>query len=607
MRPYRRLLCAVTAVGSLLALSGAAGAADGDPHLKSCYASPNTAPCIQLEPAAQAADVELSPDGRHLYAAVWYLGAGYNGLRILDVGAGGTLGLRPGAAATTDQAPQDVDMTPDGQTVYVAAGNQLVVFARDTSSGALTLLQCVGPAPCMPVTAASSFESVAISPDSASVYARGANQLVVFDRSGSGTLSQKLGLAGCFAEESLLPCAAVPGLAGGGGNELAVSPDGRHVYVPNQSPGGVAVFGRAGDGSLSGAGCITVGGTSGAAGGVECVAGSSTLAQASAVNRDAQGAHVVVSGSGGNTVFRRDTSTGGLSQTDCVDEVGAAPPPSGCREVKGAAGSDAAFTPDGNDVVLNASYGLSFFTFDRAAGRLTQRPTRGCIAAVAGAPCVHVPGILGGVGGVTVSSNGHHVFAAFRNGSIASFERDLAPRCQSPTITVRTRRPLVVPLRCSDENGDSITLSVVSPPTFGTLGRVDQTNDRVLYTPDPKRKGKDTFRYRATALGSAGPTATVTLNVVAPPAKSDRTPPNTRITAGPPKTTRLRKVMFRFRSTERGSDFQCKPDWRKRWASCRSPKSYANLRRGKHTFLVRAIDRVGNVDRTPAKRVWTIR
>jgi DNA-binding beta-propeller fold protein YncE len=617
MGAERRLICAAAVAGSLFALSGAAGAADGDPYLKTCYSSPNAAPCVQLDPAAQAADAELSPDGRHLYAAVWDVGGGYNGVRIFEVGSGGTIALRPGAAITTEQGPRDIDFSPDGRSAYVAAGNQLVVLARDPTSGALGFLQCFGPAPCTPVTAASSFEAVAVSPDSASVYARGANQLVIFDRNtGSGALSQKLGLAGCYAEESLLPCAVAAGVAGSG-NELVVSPDGRNVYVSNHAPGGVAVFNRTSDGTLTqptgtSGGCITTGGTSGAVGGAECLSASPTLAQASAVNVDAQGGFIIVSAARGNTVFRRDASTGLLSQTDCLDEVGAAGPPSGCHEVKGAAGTDAAFTPDGNDVVLNASgFGLSFFTFDRATGRLSQRPTRGCIAATPAPPCQHVAGILGGLGGVTVSPNGLYVFASFRvpasGGSIASFERDFLPRCTSPSITVRTRKPLAVPLRCTDANGDAITLAIATPPTFGTLGRVDQTNDRVRYTPDPKRKGRDTFKFRATAGGSAGPAATVTLNVVAAPAKSDRKPPNTRITAGPAKTTRSRTARFKFRSTERGSDFQCKPDWRKRWASCRSPKSYANLRRGRHSFRVRAIDRAGNVDRTPAKRVWVVR
>jgi DNA-binding beta-propeller fold protein YncE len=414
--------------------------------------------------------------------------------------------------------------------------------------------------------------------------------VVVFDRNaGSGALSQKLGPAGCLTEETaLISCSGAAGIVGSG-FESAVSPDGRHVYVSNESPGGVAMFNRASDGTLAqspgtGEGCVTVGGTSGATGGAECAAGPASLAEGRGVNLDPQGAFLIASAAGGNTLFRRDATTGRLTQAG----------------VSGVAGSDAAFTPDGTDVVLNAGgAGLSFFTLDRATGKLSQRVTQ-------------LPAILAGLGGVTVSSNGMYVFAAFRappanGGSVASFERDVSPRCQSKAITLRRRKPVVVPLTCTDANDDQITLAIAAPPVYGTLGRVDQTNDRVLYTPDPRRKGKDPFKYRGTARGSSGPAATVTINVLAPPAKRDRRPPNTRITSGPPTTTSARTARFKFRSSERGSDFQCKPDWRKRWASCRSPKSYANLRRGRHSFRVRAIDPAGNVDRTPAKRDWTVR
>ncbi|HET8873150.1 MAG TPA: hypothetical protein VFM83_05645, partial [Gaiellaceae bacterium] len=82
--------------------------------------------------------------------------------------------------------------------------------------------------------------------------------------------------------------------------------------------------------------------------------------------------------------------------------------------------------------------------------------------------------------------------------------------------------------------------------------------------------------------------------------------PNTRITGAPPATTSARTARFKFTSTERGSQFQCKTDWRKGWWTCRSPKRYSPLRPGRHTFEVRAIDRAGNVDRTPARKVWTI-
>lgn len=616
----QRPIFAALAASAVLALAGAAGAADGDPYLKSCFSTANAPPCSQLQPPFRAADAEVTADGRHLYVAVWDLGGGYNGVRLFDVGAGGSITPRAGAAVTTQQGPNDVDFSPDGRNVYVAAGNQLVVLNRDTSSGNLALLHCLGSSgpPCVPITGgANSFDSVALSPDGASVYARGSNQVAVFDRNpSSGALSQKLGLAACLAEETAITCTPAVGIAGSA-YETVVSPDGRHVYVSNQAPGGVAVLNRAPDGTLSqlagtGGGCITAGGTSGTMGGAECVSGPPTLAQAWAANIDAQGGFVVVSAAGGNTLYRRDPSAGRLSQTDCLDEVGATGPPGGCHEVTGAAGGDAAFTPDGNDVVLNASgFGLSFFTLDRGTGKLAQRPTRGCFAASPTAQCQHAPGLLGGLGSVAVSPNGLSIFAAFRvpqanGGSIASFERDFVPRCENKSITVRKRVPLWVALTCTDVNGDEVTLAIASPPAVGTLGAVDHAKDRVRYTPDPKRKGKDSFRYRGTARGSAATPAAVTLNILAAPVKADRKPPNTRITAGPPKTTRSRAVRFRFRSTERGSEFQCKPDWRKRWTSCRSPKRYSRLRPGKHSFRVRAIDRAGNVDRTPAKRSWKV-
>src|SRR5918998_1605084 len=78
-------------------------------------------------------------------------GGGYHGLRIFDVAGDGTLSVRTGAAATMAKAPSDVDFSADGRNVYVAAGDQLVVFQRDTTTGVLTQLQCFGVAPCSPV------------------------------------------------------------------------------------------------------------------------------------------------------------------------------------------------------------------------------------------------------------------------------------------------------------------------------------------------------------------------------------------------------------------------------------------------------------------------
>jgi hypothetical protein len=190
-------------------------------------------------------------------------------------------------------------------------------------------------------------------------------------------------------------------------------------------------------------------------------------------------------------------------------------------------------------------------------------------------------------------------------GSIAGFERDLAPACKNKTITVRRRKAVAVPLTCTDANGDKMTIEIAAPPVLGSLGVVNQAKRSVLYTPSPVSKRRDSFKYRGTARGSAGVAATVTMKVVAP-VTVDRKAPNTRITGAPPPTTSARTARFKFTSTERGSQFQCKTDWRKGWWSCRSPKRYSPLKAGRHTFEVRAIDRAGNVDRTPAKKVWAI-
>jgi RHS repeat-associated protein len=81
-----------------------------------------------------------------------------------------------------------------------------------------------------------------------------------------------------------------------------------------------------------------------------------------------------------------------------------------------------------------------------------------------------------------------------------------------------------------------------------------------------------------------------------PPVK-DRTAPNTTITAGPPA--------FEFTSDEAGSSFQCRLDGGT-FAACTSPRQIGALPPGTHDFEVRAIDRAGNVDTTPATHSWNI-
>ena len=77
-------------------------------------------------------------------------------------------------------------------------------------------------------------------------------------------------------------------------------------------------------------------------------------------------------------------------------------------------------------------------------------------------------------------------------------------------------------------------------------------------------------------------------------------PPDTSITKRAPDKTEKTKVKFMFSSSKRHSTFECRLD-KKRWKPCSSPKKLKRLKKGKHTFQVRAIDAAGNVDPTPAR------
>ncbi len=83
----------------------------------------------------------------------------------------------------------------------------------------------------------------------------------------------------------------------------------------------------------------------------------------------------------------------------------------------------------------------------------------------------------------------------------------------------------------------------------------------------------------------------------------DSTPPDTEIVSGPPPVA-PENVTFTFRSNEPGT-FECQID-SEAWTPCSTPKSYVGLAAGDHVFRVRAIDRGGLVDPTPAERQFTV-
>ena len=93
------------------------------------------------------------------------------------------------------------------------------------------------------------------------------------------------------------------------------------------------------------------------------------------------------------------------------------------------------------------------------------------------------------------------------------------------------------------------------------------------------------------------------LTITAP---TDVTPPQTTITKRPAKTTTKQTAKFKFKSNEAGSTFECRLDGNLGFSRCKSPVTVARMYPGDHRFAVRARDRFGNVDATPARANWRV-
>jgi cytochrome c len=83
--------------------------------------------------------------------------------------------------------------------------------------------------------------------------------------------------------------------------------------------------------------------------------------------------------------------------------------------------------------------------------------------------------------------------------------------------------------------------------------------------------------------------------------------PDTKITAGPSGTKKLRTAVVRFTATGPGADgatFECALD-SGAWKACTSPTTFTNLKDGTHRVRVRAISE-GGTDATPAVITWKV-
>jgi DNA-binding beta-propeller fold protein YncE len=388
-----------------------------------CQAASPVAGCTTVSEGAVVPDsLAVSGDGKTLYAGSSVGGTVSAFSRDPATGALGgpayCLGYTSfvgcshgtGRALRTTSA---VAVAPDSKSVYSTSITDRAVaeLGRDDATGNLT--QSAAKDGCIsfdgtslwlgkpPDNCASMLNSpfqtprgVTVAPDGNTVLVADSSVgLVDFDRSSGGVLSKRL----CYGY--VFGCAAGHGLKSA--RDVAVTADGKGVYVASADPGGVSVFNRDPvSGSLVAAtftgsnppsnACINQDASDG------CVQGRSVAgALAVVVSPDGQDVYLDGEASGAIAAFARDTTTNQLRQLDGTD---------GCISYNGSGGlcsqgrvmesiKDLAISPDGKNLYAASQNNQAVLVFDRDTGP-APAPSGGGSAS------------SGGDGGATSSATG---------------------------------------------------------------------------------------------------------------------------------------------------------------------------------------------------------
>lgn len=367
-----------------------------------CISETGTGGACQVGRALDAAfAITVSADGKNVYTAA----AVSNAVGIFD--------REPVTGALTQKAMTAGCVSDDGSAGACQDGNALV-----------------------------SALDVTVSPDGKNVYAVGqtSNAIAIFDRNGSGALLQKAGAAGCVAETTADGCQDGKALVTP--SAVAVSPDGRTIYTTAVFSDAVGIFDRnptTGEMSprLGALGCVSETGNGGT-----CVDGKALDVPLDvAVSPDGKSVYVASFNSNAIAIFDRDPATGALMQkTDtagCISEDG-----SGGTCQDGTALErpvTVAVSPDGSSVYVgsgvpgNVPAALAIFDRDPSTGALVQKTgTAGCISETGSSGACQDGRALTVPNVITVSGDGKNMYVtATAVDAVAIFDRAL-PVAQPP-------------------------------------------------------------------------------------------------------------------------------------------------------------------------------
>jgi DNA-binding beta-propeller fold protein YncE len=222
--------------------------------------------------------VVVSPDGLNVYVGSFFGNSVASFARNPETGALAQLAGSAGCIAEETagcakgialKSVEGLAASGDGDSVYAATAlsNAVVTFVRNPAGGALTQASdgsgCIVDAElagCASGRELAGANAVAVSPDGDDVYATSlfSSSVTSFNRSGSGNLAQREGTGGCLIFLRAAGCSF--GRAMKAPEGLALSPDGKNVYVASFATGAIAVLNRGKAGSVAqkpgAAGCL---------------------------------------------------------------------------------------------------------------------------------------------------------------------------------------------------------------------------------------------------------------------------------------------------------------------------------------------------------------
>ena len=229
----------------------------------------------------------------------------------------------------------DMVISPDGNQLYAAGldSSTLLVFDRNKTTGALTqkpgnqgcIRNGAATATCRSGHDMSGPIGLAVTPNGKTVYLAGYfnNTVATFTRASDGTLTQKAGTQGCIADTASATCR--DGRALGTPSFLTISNDGKQLYVGSEGSGSVTALAIDGNGVLT---QIDDG-----PGGAGCVEDVPTVTNGCADGRALAGPFGINAASDSDTIYVAtygDASISALARDSDTGRLSPLPGPTGC-------------------------------------------------------------------------------------------------------------------------------------------------------------------------------------------------------------------------------------------------------------------------------------